>query len=420
MARQNHRTGPVTRSPIDARYVPPVAAPPPGGDPNHDWNPPYDGPIAGGPDTGTDPANQPGDTYQRRDGYNEFGAQTGLEGDVNFRMNLGIDPGLMDYGSRVAGSPHGSVDYQDQAVASRARAHTREAQENEMSAYHLEQMLASDSPLMRRARAKAAAGSSGRGLMNSSIAQGAAMGAMIDRAQPFALQDATAHQRAATESLAAKNQAELTNAELGTRASIAGMQANASRDQLLMQADISGNQDVLRHLLGMETREDQQRWQEIENAAQRDWQTKEREGGQEFQNQQREFQNIWQSEENKQRAIERWAELNLQRASNRETALAQTLAQIYSNPNLTAKEQQAAAERAKEILRSTYGAGDDSLISEPPWASRGNEEPPAPGTSTEPQATSENYKLNTATGQVVISPSNPSAEKVTATLPPIL
>jgi len=383
-AREPDRTGPVEESPVEGTYVPPNGTAP--------------------------PVDAQGNPYQPNPDLNEYEGQSGVDGQQNTDLNLGVPDALMDYGSRIAGSPYAGVDYRGQAKAQQARAHTREAQQNEMSAYHLDQMLASDSPLMRRARMQAMAGAGGRGLMNSSIAQGAAMGSMIDRAQPFALQDATAHQRAATESLTAKNQASLTNAELGTRAGIAGMQANANRDQLMMQADMSGNQDVLRHILGMEAREDQQAFQAAENFAQRDWQTKEREGGQEFQNQQREFQNIWQSEENKDRAVERWVELNLQRSSNREVAMAQTLAQIYSNPNLTAREQDAAAARAKEILTANQSSQD----AYPPHPVYGQN-----NTSTRPPVDPDVAAANETAGEVYNSPSNTAAGDVSAALPPV-
>jgi len=59
------------------------------------------------------------------------------------------------------------------------------------SAGRLDQMLASDSPLMERANTKGLQQAAQRGLLNSSMAAGSAQGAMIDRAQPFALQDSS-------------------------------------------------------------------------------------------------------------------------------------------------------------------------------------------------------------------------------------
>jgi len=59
------------------------------------------------------------------------------------------------------------------------------------SAGRLDKMLASDSPLMERARTQGLQLANQRGLLNSSMAAGSAQGAMIDRAQPFALQDSS-------------------------------------------------------------------------------------------------------------------------------------------------------------------------------------------------------------------------------------
>ena len=55
-------------------------------------------------------------------------------------------------------------------------------------------MLDSDSPLMKRAETKGKQFANQRGLLNSSMAAGAAQGAMIDRATPIAQQDAGARQ----------------------------------------------------------------------------------------------------------------------------------------------------------------------------------------------------------------------------------
>lgn len=61
--------------------------------------------------------------------------------------------------------------------------------ESMTSASRLNDMLQSDSPLMQRARTQGRQTANNRGLLNSSMAAGAAQGAMIDRAQPFATTD---------------------------------------------------------------------------------------------------------------------------------------------------------------------------------------------------------------------------------------
>lgn len=56
---------------------------------------------------------------------------------------------------------------------------------------HLDGILAKDSPLMERARTRGFQVANSRGLLNSSISAGAAMGEMIDRATPIAQQEAS-------------------------------------------------------------------------------------------------------------------------------------------------------------------------------------------------------------------------------------
>lgn len=396
-------------------------------DPNVPKPPVYNNPAVPGTGTGVEYPDG-GDQYQRGDDYqyhdpfyDESGLQTGVGGKLNERINIGLDPKMTDYVTQMyENSPYANRGYS--VRAGQADAHGRTAQENEMSAYHLEQMLASDSPLMNRARAGAMAGAGARGLMNSSMAQGAAMGAMIDKAQPFALQDATSHGRAATETLDARNQAARLNAQLGTQAGIAGMQAGANRDQTLMQAELGGKQDILRHGLGMETREDQQKWQEEQN-----------ERGYNFQDSQNRLKEQFDWASDRQAATERWAEgelqLAMQQTSSREQALAQVAASIFGNPDLTAAEQAAAWASAQQKLGDLYegmepGIGDAYTPQGPTWSDPGYSPPPveqsAQGYSTKPRISEQNRKLNHATGQVYNSDSSPNASLVTESLPPIV
>lgn len=68
-------------------------------------------------------------------------------------------------------------------------------------------ILAKDSPLMQRARTIAAQGMAQRGLVNSSMAQGAGVAAMTDRALPMAQQDANTYSSTAAENMNAQNRA---------------------------------------------------------------------------------------------------------------------------------------------------------------------------------------------------------------------
>jgi hypothetical protein len=76
----------------------------------------------------------------------------------------------------------------------------------------LSSILAKDNPLMQRARTQATQSMAQRGLVNSSMAQGAAVAAMIDRATPIAQQDAGTFNQVASENQNALNQSGQFNA----------------------------------------------------------------------------------------------------------------------------------------------------------------------------------------------------------------
>lgn len=373
--------------------------------------------IDGTPPPVMGPEQGAGDPYAPNPDFDEYEMQTGVDGKETYRGNIGVNPDLLNYGE---GSKWANKNYN--VNATKARAFTRTAGQKEMSAYHLDKMLGSDSPLMRRARMSAMAGAGSRGLMNSSIAQGAAMGSMIDRASPFALQDASTTARAASESLAARNQASQLNAQLGTNASIAGMQAGAQRDSQILGSELGGRQDLLRHMLGTETREDQQAWQERQNEA-----------GYDFQGSQNRLAEQFQWADNRQQAAERWAEGELQLIMNqdmtREQMRAQIASSIFGNPNLTAPEQNAAWASARRILGDNEGGadtGDFGPAPDPGYKLPSQETEPPPlgasvmGAGTSPQVNPQVSKLNQATGQIYKSQSSPSAALITEALPPIL
>ena len=62
---------------------------------------------------------------------------------------------------------------------------------SQTAAGQLDEILASDSPLMKRAANQGSQVANSRGLLNSSMAAGASQGAMIDRAAPIASQDSS-------------------------------------------------------------------------------------------------------------------------------------------------------------------------------------------------------------------------------------
>lgn len=251
-----------------------------------------------------------------------------------------------------------------------AAAYEREVQDRERAQYQLDQMLAENGPLMRRAAASGMAVAGQRGLMNSSLAAGAAQGAMMDRAQPYVLSDADAYRQAASESMAAKNAAAQLNAQLRTQANISGAELTGAWDRAAMQAKAealmqeyqrrwqSGESEAQRMWQSGENAE-QRSWQSNENLLNRDWQTGERIATQDWQSGENQLNRDWTSEENMHQRMLQWTTAQLQTyASMRMSenqAMAQVMANIFGNPNLTAAEQRAAWANAQVSFEDLYG-----------------------------------------------------------------
>ena len=81
----------------------------------------------------------------------------------------------------------------------------------ETAAGQVESLLAKDSPLMQRARTLAMQNMNQRGLVNSSMAQGAGVAAMIDRITPIAQQDAETYSNRSVANMQAVNQGGMFN-----------------------------------------------------------------------------------------------------------------------------------------------------------------------------------------------------------------
>lgn len=101
-----------------------------------------------------------------------------------------------------------------QALSKMPKARQTKITEDMTSAGRLDKMLGSDSPLMKRAKTQGQQMAQQRGLLNSSMAAGASQGAMIDRAQPFALQDSSSLIDTAQRNTAAQNQRGLLQSQL--------------------------------------------------------------------------------------------------------------------------------------------------------------------------------------------------------------
>lgn len=123
------------------------------------------------------------------------------------------------YDARQAGSQGynaaqaGSQGYNaSTAENERATATLRTVQDNELVQRQLEQIIGNDSPLIQRARQRATESMNARGLVNSSMALGAADAAMYDYAMPIAQADAGTFSGAARDNQAVQNSTSQFNA----------------------------------------------------------------------------------------------------------------------------------------------------------------------------------------------------------------
>lgn len=108
---------------------------------------------------------------------------------------------------------------------------TQETPEGELASSQLNKITSQDSPLIKRARQEGLVTANRRGLLNSSIAAGAAEGAIVDRATPLAQQNAQILQNQRLTNQADTNRAGEFNAT----------QAN-ERDRLQAQLDTAVSQ----------------------------------------------------------------------------------------------------------------------------------------------------------------------------------
>lgn len=291
--------------------------------------------------------------------------------------------------------------------------------EESMTSYHLEKLLDPNSDLMRRAVANANAYSAGRGLQSSSIAAGAATGAMIDRATPIAAQDAGTYREADQLGWNNSFKAEQANADRANALTMVNAQGavqnelqnnqfsfQTARDKASMQMQAEMQELQYKQSLGMLDAQGQQRMQELQeqqkfNAAMQDLQYRqqlgtldyqgqiqlrnmEREGQlqqqrdhllQQFQNSNMDKQYLQQLEMTKlqwQRddaVFSKNIDANAQaqyRASSAEAynRYLENVTAIYNNPNMTADQQKNAAEQLKkqwnenqEVLKAIFQFG---------------------------------------------------------------
>ena len=143
---------------------------------------------------------------------------------INYLKGLGIDQSTMDTAYGIYKKPPASGSTSTSTSSSGIVANAMPSQPaatpatytptqrtvdrpTETAQGQIESILSKDSPLMQRARALAKQGMAQRGLVNSSMSQGAGVAAMIDRATPIAAQDAQTFSQTAQANMDAANQA---------------------------------------------------------------------------------------------------------------------------------------------------------------------------------------------------------------------
>lgn len=122
---------------------------------------------------------------------------------------------------------------------------------NQTVSGQLEADLKAGSPLMQLARTQGLESAASRGLLNTSMAVGAAQTAMIDKAMPMAQQDATTHSQAAGWNAGQSNDFAKTNqnainaaAQYNKSAELSVAQANQNVKNAMAQFNVSNNVSI--------------------------------------------------------------------------------------------------------------------------------------------------------------------------------
>lgn len=357
--------------------------------------------------------------YDPNEDVDQFGYQTGIDGEKNYDINIGMTGGLMDTITGVRDSPFAQNGYGVRGGTATTRGVGRE----ELSTYQLEQMLNSDSPLMQQAATQGLARGGSRGLMNSSLSTGAAQGAMIAGAQPFAMQNAERYGKTAAENMEAKNQMASDN----LRARTASMEAGARRDTQMLVNETSGFGDIRKALINMETREDTQ----ADAAGVRDWESAESTAGRDWQGNQNDINREWTSNENLMtNTLAQWqtkVDAATRLGISREQAYSEMYASIMANPDkkFSAQERREAVSRMGRALDARYadtgevepgpfetsvlnGAADESLMLP---------KKPLPGSSTTTYGDTTVTVNPDGSTTITIKASDPTVENDFNTLP---
>lgn len=230
---------------------------------------------------------------------------------------------------------------------------TQTVQQNQLTSQQLNDLIAGNSKYIQQARQQGLESAAARGLMTSSIAAGNATNAAINAALPIAQGDAARYGSVADQNMGAQNTASQYNAgntlSLNTNNAQFANQAAATNAAAKQQMEIENMQAAN---AAAAAKAAAQNAASQFNAASFNAQSA---ANQAAINQANEFNATSQNSAQ---------QVNASLPIQREAQMTQVLSDIYSNPNLTAAQQQQAAANAKTVLQglqqatnATFAAG---------------------------------------------------------------
>lgn len=265
---------------------------------------------------------------------------TTINDQPNYNVELDADPALADQATQFAANlPWGA----GTAQFTPADVHTQQVDPNQLLSHQLTGLLDQDNPYIQNARQRAREAAGARGMGNSSIAMGAAERSAIEAGLPIAQFDAGRYGHVADLNMGAQNQAELANMQGRTQVGLENARARGGFSGLLLGHQLGALDDYRRHMLGIETREDQQAFgagqanidRELderrfwEHGAPLDWSTHQ---------------------------LDAWGLAN--------QSFLNPIMSIYSNPNLTAEQQNQAVQNWIDMA-GPLSEGAQGMM--PPW-----------------------------------------------------
>lgn len=304
------------------------------------------------------------------------------------------------------------MDYQQGMSDNDRDALTREVTDRELTSRQLERLLDENGRYIQNARLNAREQAAAGGMLMSSTAAGAAQRAAIDAGAPIAQADASVYANTASENMRAQNEdamadqgqgRQLFGQTMGLRAQLDDSAVNrtwqsgeAARERSWRSSE-SGLDRA--HQVGMQGNEFG--WRSGEAGLDRMHQYSMQEMQQMFQRQEGETERQWRDrvqaldqqftgEQNSAARQQGRFDSYVNMQANREAQLAQTLAAIYSNPNLKPDQQAAAAANARAVFSSmtssfnaAFAQGVPPIFYDPyPMNTSGNT--PLPGSQMPP------------------------------------